>query len=468
MSTDLTDLSAAELSQAIRTKKVSCVDVMQAYLAKINKFNPVYNAIVGMADEADLLDQAKASDEALARNTWRGWLHGVPFAVKDLEPAAGLLFTSGSPIFDGWMEKEDSTAVARIRAQGAIIIGKTNVPEFGLGSQSYNPVFGPTGNAYDPSLTSGGSSGGAACALATHLLPIADGSDMMGSLRNPAAFNNVIGFRPSTNVITEGLLEPERPLSTLGPMGRNTADTIRLLQTMADTPLPGPFRPLGLNEVKIGWMGELDGYLPMEAGILELCATNLRQLVDAGAKVEPVLPKSSFEELWRCWTTLRSNKHTEMRYLYEEPQTLKLLKPEVVWEIERGLKLNTEELGIARAIRSTWYDELDKLFAEFDFLALPSAQVFPFSKTVHWPKQIAGRTMDTYHRWMEVVVPASLGGIPVINLPVGFDAQGRPMGMQIMGKYGDDKRVLELGLAYEQITNHLGRLPRLVCAGEIR
>jgi amidase len=197
LTADLTDLSASELSSAIRQGLVSCVEVMQAYLERIDRYNAVYNAIVSRVDNEILLKQAALADNDLHEGRYRGWLHGMPHAVKDLADAKGLPTSYGSPIYAGSMPEADTLAIARIRAAGAIFIGKTNAPEFGYGSQSYNLVFGATGCAYDPLLTAGGSSGGAACGLATHMLPVADGSDMMGSLRNPGAFNNVIGFRPT-------------------------------------------------------------------------------------------------------------------------------------------------------------------------------------------------------------------------------------------------------------------------------
>ena len=458
---DLTGLSASDLSIAIREKQVSCVEVMEAYLNRIHRYNPVYNAIVSMVDDDELLKQAKLADQALAKNEYWGWMHGMPHAIKDLAPVKGLPYTSGSPMFTNRIAEEDSPIVAKIRNQGAIFIGKTNTPEFGLGSQCYNQVFGTTGSAYNPELTSGGSSGGAACGLGTHMLPAAEGGDMMGSLRNPGAFNNVIGFRPSTTVVmTEGNAK-DRLLWTSGPMGRDTRDTIRLLQTIALDPVFDNLKPLNLNNIKLGWMGNLDNYLAMEPGILELCEAGLNEVEKAGAIVEPVQAKFTMSDLWQSWTTLRHATRSNMLAYYEDKTTRNLLKPELIWEIEQSLGLSEKDVEQGNKIRENWNAELDRLFGEFDFLVLPTAQVFPFSKDIHWPKEINGRQMDTYHRWMEVVILGSLGGIPVVNVPVGFDAQGKPMGMQVMGKFGDDKMVLEFALAYEKITDHLSHKPKL-------
>ena len=194
---NIVDFSASQLSAAIRQRQVSCLEVMQAYLEHIHQYNPVYNAIVSTADDDVLLSQAGGADQALARGEYWGWMHGMPHAVKDLANVVGFPTSQGSPIYAGRVAETDSFMIGRIRSQGAIFIGKTNAPEFGMGSQTYNAVFGATGSACDPALTAGGSSGGAASGLGTHMLPVADGGDLMGSLRNPGAFNNVIGFRPS-------------------------------------------------------------------------------------------------------------------------------------------------------------------------------------------------------------------------------------------------------------------------------
>ena len=461
VSSDITGLSALELSMGIKTKQFSCYEVMQAYLTRIHKYNPVYNAIISMADDQNLFDQAKKADIALERDEYWGWMHGIPHAIKDLAPLKGFAYTSGSPIFADRIADEDGFITSKIRSQGAIFIGKTNTPEFGLGSQTYNPVFGPTGNAYNPSLTAGGSSGGAACGLRTEMLPVADGGDMMGSLRNPGAFNNVIGFRPSTNVVMEEGDEINRLLSTSGPMGRNVTDLIGLLKTISLKPEFNEIEPLDFNDLKIGWLKDLGGYLKFEPGILELCENSLRKLSSARAQVELAQINFTPSDLWTCWTTLRHQTRVRMLDFYENPLTHNLLKPELLWEIEQALQLKEEDLKQAELIRKEWYSELDRLFNKYDFLILPTAQVFPFSSNIHWPKEISGRLMDTYHRWMEVVIMSSIGGIPAINLPTGFDATGRPMGLQVMGKFGHDSRVLQFGLAYEQITNYLDRKPEL-------
>ena len=472
---DLTSLSASDLSAAIRQRHVSCVEVMQAYLTRIHRYNPIYNAIVNLVDDDESIAQAQNADQALSRNEYWGWMHGMPHAVKELRSVAGLPYTSGSPIYANRIAQRDGLMVSRIRAQGAIFIGKTNTPEFGLGSQSYNPVFGTTGSAYDPSLTAGGSSGGAACGLGTHMLPVADGSDTMGSLRNPGAFNNVIGFRPTKGRVPGGDLFYQR-LSTSGPMGRNTEDAIRLLHSIAGAdanqplslsdalPTADEYSPLILRDIKIGWMRNFDDYLAMEAGVLELCESSLASLESEGVIIEPCMPQFDMTDLWQCWLDLRHWGRNGMRSLYDNPATRAQLKPELIWEIENSLTLTAAEIYRAGSVRADWYRELNKLFDKYDFLVLPTAQVFPFPKEIHWPTAIEGRQMDTYHRWMEVVIGGTLAGLPVCNVPVGFDQQDRPMGMQIIGRFGEDQKVLEFAMSYERITEHLQRRPALVSA----
>jgi amidase len=447
---------------------------MQAYLERIHAYNPVYNAIVSMLDDDACLALARAADADLARGRYRGWLHGIPHAVKDLADARGLPTSIGSPIFAGTQPQADDLHIARIRQAGAIFIGKTNVPEFGMGSQSYNNVFGVTRNAWDPALAAGGSSGGAAVGMATRMLPLADGSDMMGSLRNPAAFNNVIGFRPSQGRV------PTTPddlfysqLSTNGPMGRNVEDTIRLLDTMAgfdpraplmmrdELPSPAAYTPAALEGLRIGWLGDLDGHLAMEPGVIQLCEQALRELEANGALVEPVSPEFDMDRLWECWVTLRHWSHAGRGALLEDRALRRQLKPEMIFEIEGSLNLSAADINAAAITRAQWYTSVQTLFTRFDILAAPSAQVFPFSADVHWPKEINGRAMDTYHRWMEVVVGASLAGVPALNVPVGFDDRDRPMGMQLIGPMAADQAVLELGLSYELVTDYLGRQPAL-------
>jgi len=471
---DPTALDATELAQAIRRREISCREVMLAYLARIERINPRVNAIVSLQDQERLLLQADERDAQLARATWLGWMHGFPIAVKDLVATAGIRTTLGSPLLRDFVPAEDAIVVARMKAAGAIVIGKTNTPEFGLGSQTYNTVFGVTRNAYDQAKTSGGSSGGAAVALALRLVPIADGSDMMGSLRNPAAFNNVFGFRPSFGRVPAGPL-PEvflRQLSTDGPMARTVGDLAMLLSTQAG---PDPREPLSITEdaarfteplardfsgVRIAWLGDLGGHLAFEPGVIELCRSGLDALIGIGCEVEDVVPSFAYDRLWSAWCTLRHWLVCgRLHDYYRDPDKRSHIKPEAIWEIENGLVLKANQIYEASTVRSAWYHRLQKIFATYEYLVLPSAQVFPFDADVHWPEQVGGRTMDTYHRWMEVVIPASLLGCPVVSVPVGFGANGLPMGMQIIGRPRADFSVLQVAYAYEQATRWVSKRP---------
>lgn len=445
---------------------MSCVEVMQAYLQQIAELNPIFNAIVAMGDEQQLVDQAAQADDALMRGEYWGWMHGMPHAVKDLANVKGFETCMGSPILSGTIAQSDDVHIARIRNQGAIFIGKTNVPEFGLGSHTFNPVYGATRCGLNAELSAGGSSGGAASALATRMLPVADGSDMMGSLRNPAAFNNVIGFRPSAGRVprtpSKGMFESD--MVTAGPMGRNVEDTVRLLLTMAGFDQTDPislqeslpsydaFEPREFQGLRIGWLGDFNGHLALESGILSLCETRLAALSELGANVEPCTPDFDMNQLWQAWVTLRQHTMAGMQDYLLDSKDRDRLRDEVVWEIENGIKLSAQQLNHAAEVRNSWQHCLALVFQHYDLLALPSAQVFPFKTDIDWPRSINGRTMDTYHRWMEVSIAATLSGFPVVSLPAGFNDAGLPAGLQFIGGQAQDKEVLEFALAYEACT----------------
>ena len=471
---DIVALDACALSEAIRTRRVSCREVMQATLAQIDRLNPEYNAIVSLQPEEGLLAQADERDRQLARGEWLGWMHGFPQAIKDLAFTKGIRTTLGSPLLQDLVPQEDAIIVERARRAGAIVIGKTNVPEFGLGSQTYNHVFGATPNAWDPAMCAGGSSGGAAVALALRMLPVADGSDMGGSLRNPAAYNNVFGLRPSAGRVpkypaVESFIEQ---LGTEGPMGRTVSDVAMLLSVQAGhdprAPLslaedPAAFaRPLGRDcrGLRVGWLGDLGGHLPFEDGVLELCGDGLRALETVGCVVDEAALGFAPERLWAMWLTLRSCLVSGAQQAnYRDPARRAQMKPEAVWEVENGLKTTALDVYRASVERTAWYRHVLTLFDRFDFLALPVAQVFPFDIGTHWPREVGGRTMDTYHRWMEVVIGPTLAGLPVISVPVGFGARGLPMGMQLIGRPRDDLGVLQLAHAYEQAAPWVRRVP---------
>ncbi|MBC7142331.1 MAG: amidase [Rhodobacteraceae bacterium] len=465
---DLTALGATELSARIAGGAVSARAVMAAFLDRIEAVNPKINAIVSPRPRADLLEEAAAADRAPRR----GWLHGMPVAVKDLVATAGLRTTYGSPLHAEFVPEADDLVARRLKAAGAILIGKTNTPEWGHGSHSFNPVHGTTLNPYDRTRSAGGSSGGAAAALAARLVPVADGSDMMGSLRNPAAFCNVYGFRPSWGLVPQDADGDTflATLSTEGPMGRSPEDVARLLTVLAG---PNPETPFGrpaedfaagldrpLAGRRIGWLADWGGAYPLEPGIAGLCEAALAVFEAEGAVVEPLAPPFPAEEMWRSWTTLRAMLNAGAKAeLASDPARRALTKPETLWEIEQGLGLAAADLHAASVIRSRWYAGAARLFERFDALALPAAQVWPFPAGWRWPREINGRPMDTYHRWMEIVVPVSLIGLPCLALPAGFGASGLPMGMQLFGPTGADAAILAMGHAYHRATDWPNRRP---------
>ena len=464
----LCDLPASSLSAMLARREVRAVEMMASFLDRIEAVNPGLNAVVALRPCEALMAEAAAADRAPPA----GWLHGLPLAVKDLAATSGIATTWGSPLFDGFVPGVDDLLPARLKAAGAILIGKTNAPEFGLGSHTFNEVYGATRNPYDPARSAGGSSGGAAAALAARLLPVADGSDMMGSLRNPAAFCNVYGFRPSFGLVPSDPVGDTflHQLATDGPMGRTVEDVARLLEVLAG---PDPRVPHGLPQepyaealdtdptgVRIGWLGDWGGAYPMEPGILSACEAALAVFAAHGCEIEEVPPPFQAERLWDSWTTLRSWDVAASRgALYADPAKRTRMKPELVWEIERGLALSAMEVHAASVVRSDWFARVADLFDRFDALALPAAQVWPFPVDWRWPREIAGRSMDTYHRWMEVVVPVSLAGLPCLALPAGFGAGGLPTGFQLFGRRGADRAILRLGQAYHRATDWPGQRP---------
>ncbi|MDO5612564.1 MAG: amidase [Paracoccus sp. (in: a-proteobacteria)] len=474
--TDPALLSATQAMAGMAAGRFSAQDLAAACLDRIAALNPVLNAIVALRPRDQIMAEARAADAARAAGGPLGALHGLPMAIKDLAATRGLVTTWGSPIYRDHIPARDDLMVARIRAAGAIIIGKTNTPEFGLGSHSFNEVYGTTLNPWDRARSAGGSSGGAAVALSARMLPLADGSDMMGSLRNPAAWNAVYGFRPSWGLVpTDG--PGDRFMATLatnGPMGRSLRDLALLLDVIAG---PDPATPFGRpaddfraapdaappRVLRIGWLGDWGGAYATEPGILPLCQAALTRMQDElGAEIIPLPPPFPAAQLWQSWTGLRAFLNaTGRRALADDPALWAQLKPEMQWEIEQGRHLTLEALHQASLIRTQWYQRLARLFTQVDLIALPSAQVWPFPADWRWPQQIGDRPMDTYHRWMEVVVPASLAGLPTLSVPVGFGgpANRLPMGMQIAGPVGADARVLSLGQRWNRIEDYSLRLP---------
>ena len=470
---EILTLDACELSDLIAARTVSCVEVTTAFLDHIQRTNPIYNAIVSVRDRDEIIIEAREKDDLLARGVRQGWMHGFPQAIKDLAATKGLRTTLGSRIHQDSVPKHDANFVQLMKRSGAIIIGKTNTAEFGLGSQTYNAVFGTTLNAFNRTRTSGGSSGGAAVAVATRMLPVADGSDSAGSIRNPAAFNNIYALRPTQGRIpAEGRDLCLPSLGTIGPMARSVDDLAMLLAVQAGYDRLAPTSPRERSDyfreplkrnfagTKIGWLGDLDGYLAFEPEILSLCEQALKVLSNIGCEIEPVRVNHALELLWKSWTTLRAwLTGGPLATRFADPVKRALMKEEACWEVESALKLTALDILDASSQRAAWCRSMSTLFETYDFLVLPTAQCFAFDAAETWPRYVGGRPMDTYYRWTEVVVPATMAGCPAINVPVGFSTAGLPMGMQLIAPCREDLSCLQLARAYQEATHWHAILP---------
>ncbi len=471
---EITGWDADTLAGHIRARDVSCTEVMEAYLAQIDRLNPRINAIVALQDPDGLMAQAAERDAELARGEYLGWMHGMPQAIKDTALTVGIPSTSGSPILKDYLPAADSVIVERARRQGAILIGKTNVPEFALGSNTFNPLYGATVNPYDLAKTVGGSSGGAAAALAAHLLPVADGSDMGGSIRNPSAFCNVYGLRPTAGVVPFAPSDElfVQQLATEGPMGRTVRDVAMLLSVQAGhdprAPLSVNLDPMAFRAplerdftgTRIAWMGDWNGYFATEPGVLELCAASLQTFRDLGCIVEEATPDFDPAALWDMWLTHRAwIIGTYLAPFYADPALRPLLKDTAQWEVERSFDLSGAQVFASSVARTAWAATVRDFFGRYDFAIAPTAQVFPFDVGIPYPTEVGGRTMETYHQWMGIVLPWTLAGTPVMNAPAGFSAAGLPMGIQIIGKRQSDFAVLQMARAYETATGWVERHP---------
>lgn len=464
---DLVFRSAGELARDLRRGERSAREVMEAHLERIAEVNPRVNAIVSLdADRA--MARAALADEQQAAGEPLGLLHGLPIAHKDLVETAGMRTTFGSPVFAEWVPEVDALLVERYRSEGAILIGKTNTPELGAGSQTFNPVFGPTRNPYDLDLTCGGSSGGAAVALATGMLPIADGSDLGGSLRNPAAFCNVVGFRPSPGRV------PSWPttaawnhLSTDGPMGRSVADVALQMRALVGY---DPRSPIALEtdpdvfdldferapeRVRVAWSADLGG-LPVDPAITEALEGARLAMESMGweiAEDEPDL--SDAREIFQV----------ERTWLYEVglgpllDEHGEQLKNTVRWNIERARSLHlTDHTRVAR-LRDALFERVRRFFEGYDVLACPVTQVVPFPIEVEYPTEVAGVPMETYIDWMRACSDVTVTECPAISVPGGFTAGGLPVGLQLVGRRRDDVGLLKIAAAFEQATGFGARRP---------
>ncbi|MGQ9858452.1 MAG: amidase [Thermodesulfobacteriota bacterium] len=460
-------LSARQQLELMARGELTALELMRAHLAQIERVNPKVNAIVTLVAE-QALERAREADEDSARGRKWGVLHGLPVVHKDLVDTKGIRTTYGSPIFKDHVPDLDSLIVQRLRAAGAITLGKTNTPEFGAGSQTFNPVFGPTLNPYDVSKTCGGSSGGAAVALACGMVPIADGSDLGGSLRNPASFCNVVGFRPSAGrVPTWPAPSAWFPLSVEGPMARTVEDVALMLSAIAG---PDSRSPISIAEpgkkfsgdlerdfhgVRVAWSKDL-GCLPVEPKVVEVLEGQLRAFQDLGCSPEEAHPDmSDADEIFRVWRAWRFElSHGELMDSHRE-----LMKQTVVWNIEEGRKLTGPQIGRAERKRTMLYHRVREFMERYEFLLLPVSQVLPFPVEQEYVTEINGIRMETYLDWMRSCYYITVTGLPAISVPSGFTPEGLPVGLQIVGRHQDDLGVLQLAYCFQQATGFWKRKP---------
>jgi amidase len=457
--------TASELAAGLRDGSFSAREVMAAHLARIEAVNPGVNAIVTLVDPEQALAAADAADRARARGEPLGVLHGLPLAVKDLEETAGLRTTYGSPLFADHVPDADSLMVARLKAAGGIVIGKTNTPEFGAGSQTFNRVFGVTRNPYDLARTPGGSSGGAAAAVASGMLPLADGSDLGASVRNPAAFCNLVGLRPTAGRIPDpGPGDLWNPLAVLGPIGRSVDDLALFLQAVAG---PDPRDPLSLHDppaafaadlradprgLRIAWSRDLGG-LPVDAEVTRVLEVQRATFEALGCMVEDAEPDLAGAD--EAFETLRALGYAGMQPIVDD------LKPDLAENVRIGLRLTGPQVSRGLALRTEVFQRMAAFLERYDALAAPVTQVPPFPVEVEWPREVAGTTMGSYIEWFRSCSRISVSTHPAMSVPAGFTTDGLPVGLQLVGRHRGELDLLRLARAFTEATGLLERRPTL-------
>jgi amidase len=463
-------LTAAELAKNIRTKKLSVREVVEAHLNQIDRINPKVNALVTLVPDR-AREQADAAEQAIATGKELGPLHGLPVAHKDLFPTEGIRTTYGSRIFRDYVPDQDALIVERLKQAGAVSLGKTNTPEFGAGSQTYNEVFGETFNPYDLTKTCGGSSGGAATALACGMIPLADGSDLGGSLRNPASFCNVVGLRPSPGRVPVWPNEAAWfPILVEGPMARTVTDAALLLSAVAG---PDPRSPLALAEpgrlfsqpldrefkgVRVAWSRDLKAF-PVDPRVTAVMDGKRDVFESLGCRVEEGEPDfrdaDEIFKVWRAW-------YFELKYAELLKTHRQLMKETVIWNIEEGLRLTGPQIGRAELRRTELYHRVREFMETYEFLVLPVTQVPPFDVKQRYVIEINGTKMQSYIDWMKSCYFISVVGLPAVSVPCGFTPEGLPVGIQIVGRHQDDLGVLQMAYAFEQATGCWKQRPPVV------
>jgi amidase len=463
-------LSAVDLRALLANKEISATQLLEAHLARIDEVNPQINAIVTLVPE-QARRRATDIDAQLHRGESPGLLAGLPVAHKDLADTQGIRTTYGSRLFADHIPDHNALIVQRMIDAGAVTLGKTNTPEFGAGSQTFNELFGATYNPYDLSKTPGGSSGGSAAALAARLVTLADGSDMGGSLRNPASFCNVVGFRPSPGRV------PSYPtdmswfnVPVVGPMARNVEDCALFMAAIAG---PDARVPIALNEpgsdflsplqrdfsgTRIALSHDFNGQLPIASEVATVIAGSTSVFQQLGCRVEHECPDftgadNAFKTL-RAWSMASTHgpRLAEHRTLY---------KTSLIWNIEQGMGLKGADIAAAEQQRSRLFERVSRFMQTHEFLVLPVCQVSPFDVTVEYPTDINGVSMDTYIDWMKSCYYLSTIGLPAISVPCGFTPEGLPVGVQIVGRHQADFSVLQLAYAFQQATRFGQTLPSL-------
>ncbi|HET8599213.1 MAG TPA: amidase [Segeticoccus sp.] len=467
---ELCDLPAVEQAALLRRGAVSARELLQRHLDRIERVNPKVNAIPTLVSDA-ALDAARAADERQASGQRLGPLHGLPFAVKDTHETQGIRTTWGSPLFADHVPERDELVVARIRAAGAVILGKTNVPEFAAGSHTFNPVFGTTRNPYDLDRSAGGSSGGAAAALATGMTALAEGSDMGGSLRNPASFCNVVGLRPSPGrVATWPSRTPWQTMSVQGPMGRTVTDAALLLSVLAG---PDPRDPISLTEpgasfaapldrdltgLRLAWSPDLGGTVRTASCVVEALAPQVSVFTELGCHVEEASP--DFTDAEEVFRTLRAWQFLlAFGPLVEaHPESV---KESIRWNVSVGRDLTGEDLARAEVAHGALFHRVREFFEHYDALLLPVSQVAPFPAELEYPTEIDGEPQATYLDWMRSAYFVSATGCPALSVPAAFAPDGLPIGLQVVGPHRAERLVLEIAHAFEQATSASKRRPVL-------
>jgi amidase len=462
---DICFLTAVEMAGLIRRKKLSAREVMAAHLKQIERVNPQVNAIVTLIAEQATANARKA-DEAQARGAVLGPLHGLPVVHKDLHDTAGVRSTYGSRIFKDNIPKQDAMIVERLAKAGAISVGKSNTPEFGAGSQTFNEVFGATKNPYDLTKTCGGSSGGGAVSLACGFAPIVEGSDSGGSLRNPAAFCNVVGIRPSPGrVATASQGNAWSTISVQGPMARTVSDVAFLLSVLAG---PDPRCPISISEpgsrfagnlernfkgARVAWFKNMGG-IPFDPRILKVINAQRKVFESLGCIVEEAEP--DWTGAYEGYDTLRA-----WGYATSQAENVRLhrdlVKDTILWEVERGSKLSSRDVAQALALRSRAWDRMRVFQEKYEYFITPTTQVLPFDVNQPYPTEIEGVKMSTYIEWQKSCILISALENPALSVPCGFTEEGLPVGLQIVGRHRDEWSALQLGYAFEQVTNKIGR-----------